>query len=75
MRYYLVTITYNKVADAEDRPQPKGFNTIDEACKAFHLYLTQNIKGATVGWCLAIIFNEYGNVEYMERWQEETISA
>ena len=73
MRYYLVQIAFNKVAQAEDRPQPKAFDTLDEATKAFHSFFTQNILGSTIGWCMAMIINPYGVVKKVERW-EETVS-
>ena len=68
MRYYLVKIAYNKVAQAEDRPAPQGFNSLDEAKKAYHSFLTQSILGETIGWCLALIINEFGNTELLDRW-------
>lgn len=70
MKYYLIKIFYNKVAKAEDRPQPQAFNTLDEADKAFHNYMSQSILGATTGWVLAMIINPYGVVERVERWEE-----
>lgn len=70
MRYYLVQIAYNKIAQAEDRPQPKAFNTLDEATKAFHNFFAQNILGSTIGWCMAMVINPYGVVQMVERWEE-----
>lgn len=72
MRYYLVRIAYNKQAQAEDRPQPTAYNTWDEALKAFHSFMTQNILGSTIGWCMAMITTPYGTVEKVERWEEHT---
>jgi len=68
MRFYLVKIAYNKVAKAEDRPAPQGFDTFDEAKKAFHSFMYQSILGETIGWAMALIINEVGNTEYMDRW-------
>lgn len=70
MRYYLVKIAFNKVAGQEDRPQPVGYDTLDEALKAFHSFMTQNILGSTIGWCMAMITTPYGTVEKVERWEE-----
>ena len=72
MRYYLVKIAYNKVAQAEDRPQPAAYNSLDDALKAFHGFFSQNIMGSTIGWCMAMITNPYGAVEKVERWEEPT---
>lgn len=69
MRFYLIKIYYNKVAQAEDRPQPSAFNTLDAAKKAFHQYMGQSIETETCGWVLAMIINSNGNTEYMEKWE------
>ena len=72
MRYYLVRISYNKVAQAEDRPQPTGYDSLSEAEKAFHNFFSQNILGSTIGWCEAFILDSLGGVDRAERWEEET---
>ena len=68
MRYYLYRVFYNKDAQAEDRPQPKGYDSIDEAKKEFHSYMSQSILGSTCGWVMAHIINENGNIEMFEKW-------
>lgn len=68
MRYYLIKIFYNKVAQAEDRPQPQAFSTKNAALKAYHQYLGQSIESETCGWVLTLIINEFGNIEEMTRW-------
>lgn len=68
MRYYLFKIFYNKVAQAEDRPAPVGYDTIDAAEKAFHQYLGQSIGGETCGWVLCMVVNSNGNTEMLGKW-------
>lgn len=58
-RFYLVKIAYNKEKQAEDRVIT-GYNSQDEAEKAYHSYMTQNILGKTIGWCYACVINGYG---------------
>ena len=70
-RYYVFKIFYNKVASAEDRPQPKAFDGLDAAKKEYHSFMTQSILSETCGWCLCMIVNEYGKVEVMERWEDK----
>ena len=72
MRYYLVKIAYNKVAQAEDRPQPAGYDSYDQAEKEFHKFFSNNILGSTIGWCEAFILNSEGGVDRAERWEEKT---
>ena len=68
MKYYLIKIFYNKIAEAEDRPQPLAFDSLDDAEKAFHQYMGQSIKGETCGWVLAMIINDMGNTEILKKW-------
>ncbi len=60
MRHYLFKIAYNKVAMAEDRPQPAAYDTFDEARKAFNTFFSQNILAPTIGWCMACVITEQG---------------
>ena len=60
MRYYLFKVAYNKVACAEDRPQPPAFNSYDEAKKAQYKYMSDNVLGATIGWVMSKIICENG---------------
>ena len=72
MRYYLVKIAYNKVAQAEDRPQPAGFDAYDLAEKAMYKYMSETMLGSTIGWCEAFILTSNGEVRRVERWEEAT---
>jgi hypothetical protein len=69
MRYYVFKIFYNKVAKAEDRPQPSGYDSLDEALKAYHAFMQQSILSETCGWCLCMVVNEYGKAEVTDRWE------
>lgn len=69
MRYYVIRIAYNKVAQAEDRPSPIGYDSFDEAKKAFHSYLAQNIMGDTIGWYLCMVINKEGRTLLQEKWE------
>lgn len=73
MRYYLVTIQYNKDAKAENRTAPKGFNTLDEAVAAFHKQMGSDMSNVTLGWAISIVFDTMGSIIKNEMWtrQEE----
>lgn len=60
MRYYLFMVAYNKVACAEDRPQPPAFNSYDEAKKAQYQFMGQSVLGETIGWVMTKIIRENG---------------
>lgn len=71
MRFYLIKIAFNKVAQAEDRVI-SGYNSQDEAVKAFHSYMYQSILGETIGWCYGCVMNAYGVKTCEERWEAAT---
>ncbi len=72
MRYYLVKIAFNKNAGSEDRPAPAAYDTFDDANKAFHSFMYQSINGSTIGWALAVIIDDLGNVHKVEKWTAPT---
>lgn len=71
MRYYLITIQYNKDSEAENRPQPKGYDSLDDAVADFHTQVGKDMKNNTLGWSLNIVIDEQGNVFRNERWTAE----
>ena len=71
MKYYLIIIGYNKVTDADEPIKPAVFEKYDDANKAFHASLYQNIDNGTNSEYLCMVVNQLGNVEKMERWIEE----
>ena len=68
MRYYLVTIQYNKESQAENRTVPKAFDTMDEAIAEFHVQMGKDMKNATLGWALSIVFDSNGGIVRDEKW-------
>lgn len=68
MRYYLVTIQYNREAESENRTVPKAFNTIDEAIAAFHKQMGNDMSNQTLGWAISIVFDNNGEIIKNERW-------
>lgn len=71
MRYYLVSIQYNKEAKAENRTVPKAFDSRDEAIAEFHKQMGNDMKNATLGWALSIVFDSNCGIVKEEKWVEE----
>lgn len=71
MRYYLVTIQYNKEKEAENRTAPKAFDTLDEAVCAFHKQMGTDMANPTLGWAMSTIINSDGGQypKYTEKWE------
>lgn len=68
MRYYVIAIQYNRVAEAENRTAPKAYNTLDEAVAEFHRQMGADMKNDTLGWTLCIVTDSNGFIHRKERW-------
>lgn len=77
MRYYLYKVAYNKVAQAEDRPQPAAYDSYDEARKNLLLYIGQSMLGETIGWVMGTIQNSFGTINSGDnlRWEDPDIDV
>lgn len=73
MRFYLVTIQYNKDAKAENRTAPKAYDTVDEAIAEFHTQMGKDMKNATLGWAISIVFDSNGGIIRDEKWTAPTV--
>ena len=71
MRFYVLSIQYNKEKNAENRTAPKGFDTLDEAVKEFHRQMANDMGNTTLGWSLCMVVNSDGNVHKMEKWEKK----
>lgn len=75
MRFYLVTIQYNKDAQAENRTVPKGFDSVEDAIAEFHTQMGKDMKNATLGWSLAIVFDKNGGIVRDEKYIAKVVDV
>lgn len=68
MRYYLVTIQYNREKKAENRTAPKSFETLNEAIAAFHKQMGADMSNDTLGWAISMVFDMEGIIYKNETW-------
>lgn len=68
MRFYLITIQYNRVAQAENRTAPKAYDTLDEAVAEFHVQMGKDMKNDSLGWALNMVINSEGGIHKNEKW-------
>ncbi len=61
MRFYVLSIQYNRVAGAENRTVPKAYDTKDDAMAEWHRQLSTDMKNETLGWSLCMVVDEFGN--------------
>lgn len=69
-RYYLVTIQYNVVKDAENRTVPKAFDTVEDAVAEFHAQMGKDMKNADLGWALSMVIDSNGAVIKNEKYNK-----
>lgn len=62
MKFYLTTIQYNKEKDAENRTAPKVFDSLEKAEAEFYSQVGQDMKNATLGGSVNMVFNSEGGV-------------
>ena len=68
MRYYLITIQYNMVTQAENRTVPKAYDNLDDAIAEFHTQMGKDMKNETLGWALSMVINSDGGIHKNEKW-------
>lgn len=71
MRYYVLAIQHNMEKDEENRTAPKAFNTLNDAIKAFHKQLADDMGNATLDWSLCMIINSDCGIYKSEKWVRE----
>lgn len=74
MRYYLLTIQYNKEAQAENRTVPKAFDSLDDAMAEFHTQMGKDMKNKTLGWALSMVINSDGGIHASEKWTSKEVT-
>lgn len=75
MRYYVVAIQHNKVADAENRSVPKAYDDKLLARQEFHRQLGTDMNNTTLDWGIVSILNSDGYLEATEKWERQDISG
>lgn len=73
MRYYVVSIQYNKDVQSENRTVPKAYDSYNDAKKEFHRQLATDMGNETLSWSLCMIITSDGNVRNSERWDREFV--
>lgn len=71
MRYYVLSIQYNKAAQAENRTVPKAFDKREDAIKEFHSQMAKDMGNSTLGWSICMVINSAMGIEKAERWDAE----
>lgn len=68
MRFYLITIQYNKEAKAENRTVPKAYDDLAKAEADFYEQVGKDMKNAVLGGSLNMVINSSGGVHMVKQW-------
>jgi hypothetical protein len=71
MRFYVVSIQHNMVADAENRSIPKAYDTVNEAVREFHRQLSVDMSNETLDWAICLVFDSRMEIIKAEKWTRE----
>ena len=73
MRFYLLTIQYNREAEAENRTAPKAFDSLKDAKAEFHAQVAKDMKNTTLGWSLNMVINSDGGIYEQEKYVADPV--
>ena len=73
MKYYVLSIQYNKDAQAENRTVPKAYDTRNDAVKEFHRQLSTDMGNSTLGWSICMVINSAMGVEMQEKYVADVV--
>lgn len=68
MRFYLITIQYNKESKAENRTVPKAYDDLAKAEADFYEQVGKDMKNAVLGGSLNMVTNSAGGVHMTKQW-------
>ena len=73
MRYYVLSIQFNKDAQAENRTAPKAYDSRNDAVKEFHNQLSTDMGNPTLGWSICMVINSAMGVEMQEKYVADVV--
>lgn len=70
MRYYVIAVQHNKLADAENRSVPKAYNDLISAKQEAYRQLSVDMGNQTLDWGVVSILTSDGYlVQPSEKWE------
>ena len=73
MRYYVLSIQFNKDAQTENRTVPKAYDSRNDAVKEFHKQLSTDMGNLTLGWSICMVINSAMGVEMQEKYVADVV--
>lgn len=70
-RFYVMSVEYVISAQAENRAQPKGFDSLNKAIARLHEVMKNDILNEDVAWAVCYITDNFGNTLRNEHYVQD----
>lgn len=70
-RYYVMSVEYNKVAQAENRTQPRAYDSLNDAIARLHEVMKNDMTTESTAWAVCYIVDNFGNTIRHEEYVQD----
>lgn len=60
-RYYVMSVEFSISAQAENRTQPRAYDSLNEATARLHEVMKDDMRNENIGWAVCYILDNFGN--------------
>ena len=60
-RYYVMSVEYSIPAQAENRTQPRAYDSLNEAVARLHEVMRNDMINSDLAWAVCYILDNFGN--------------
>lgn len=60
-RYYVMSVEFSISVQAENRTQPRAYDSLNDAVARLHEVMKDDMRNANVGWAVCYIMDNFGN--------------
>lgn len=70
-RFYVMSIEFNKVAQAENRSQPRAYDSLNDAVARLHEVMKDDMRNENIAWAVCYILDNFGNTLRHEEYVQD----
>ncbi len=59
-RYYVMSVEYSISAQAENRSQPRGYDSLNDAIARWHEVMRDDMRNENIAWAVCYILDNFG---------------
>lgn len=61
VRFYVMSVEYSIPSKAENRTQPRAYDSLNEAMARLHEVMRNDMTNETIAWAVCYILDNFGN--------------